>query len=101
MLVEFFVGLFDDSLTTEEFFIVLVVADEVGEIAVGEAHEDHVAIVVGLRSVALTVEDAVEHVECLDHFVIGGIVVGETKVALERPWGVAYAVVEDIACVEE
>ncbi len=92
---------FDAALTGYEFLVVFVVADEVGEVGVGEAEEDHVAVVVGLWGVALPVEDAIEHIESLDDLVVGGVFVGEAEVAFEGSRGVADAVVEDVASAEE
>ena len=67
----------------------------------GEAHEHHVAVVVGLRGVALPVVDTVEHIERLDNLGEGGVVVGQAEVVLEGLGYVAHTVVEDIGGVEE
>ena len=101
VVVELLIIFSNAAVAANELPVVLVVAYKVGKIRVGKSHENHVAIVICLRSVSLAVVDAVEHIECLNNFGEGGVVVGKAMVALERKRDVADAIVEDIACVEK
>ena len=100
-VVDLQVVVFDALVAGYELAVVFVVAYEVGEVGVGEAAEDHVAIVVGLRCVALAVVDAVEHVERLHDVVVVGVVAGKAQVAFEGAWSVVDAVVVDVGGAEE
>lgn len=101
VVVELLVVFGNAAVAANEFPVVFIVAYKVGKIRVGESHENHVAIVICLGGVTLAVVDAVEHIERLNDFGEGGVVVGKAMVALERKRDVADAVVEDIACVKK
>ena len=85
----------------DELAVVFVVAYEVGEVGVGESAQHHIAVVVGLRCVALAVVDAVEHVESLHDVVVVCVVACEAQVAFESAGCVVDAVVVDVGGAEE
>ena len=99
--VDAFVVVVDATVTLQQLLVVLVVAYEVGKIRVGKSHKHHVAVVVGLRRVALPVVDAVEHIESLHDVGRRHIIRRQAVVALQRPRQIAHAVVEDVGSAKQ
>ena len=88
-------------LALGNLLVIVLVAYQIGKVAVGEAHQHHVAVVVGVGGVALAVVDAVEHEKRLHNLLVVGILVGEPQITLKGALGVVDAVVEKIARIKQ
>ena len=56
--------------------VILVIAYHIGIVAVGEAHQHHVLVIVGVGRITLFAVYAPQLVECLHNLIVLGVVFG-------------------------
>ena len=93
--------LLDHLSAPDDFLVIVLVKYQVGEVAVGKSHQDHVAVVVGTGSVALSLIDFVQHEKGLHYLIVGGEIVCQPQIALQCFGEVVDAVVEYVSGVKQ